>query len=224
MPTIVTGHYGEVRIPPGIDCLEAFRKWIHFASLPEKLPIHFLRDDIWLDCERADTLANILLRGELTTALATLANVNDALYATGGMLWSNDRAGFATLPDGFYMSRESLGAGRVWFSNGGNPKAQATEVVGAPDVVVEIVSDVSEEKDTSWAVSAYFDAGIQECWVFDARDVDDLRFTIFKRGRKEFVAARASGGWTKSAVLGKSFRLTQEDGADGNPDFTFEYR
>ena len=224
MSTIVTGRYGAVFVPPGIDTLQAFRRWVHFASLPEKLPIHVLRSDVWLDCERADSLANILLRGELSAVLATLANADNGLYATAGMLWSNDRAGFATLPDGFYMSRASLKAKRVWFSNGGNPKAQATEVVGAPDIVLEIVSDVSEDKDTNWAMSAYFDAGIQEYWVFDARDLDDMQFTIFKRGRKEFIAARASGGWTKSAVLGKSFRLTQTEGDDGNPEFTFEYR
>ena len=136
------------------------------------------------------------------------------------------RRSFATLPDGmFFLSRSSaLRAGRVRFSNGGNPKAQATEIIGTPDLVIEIVSSASEVKDTEWAMSAYFDAGIQEYWVIDARDEDDIQFTIHKRGKKEFTAVRKSGGWVKSAVLGKSFRLTQSEGADGNPEFTLEVR
>lgn len=45
-----------------------------------------------------------------------------------------------------------------------------------------------------------------------------------RRGKKEFAAVKKSGGWTKSAILGKSFRLTQTEDVDGNPEFTFEVR
>jgi Uma2 family endonuclease len=73
-------------------------------------------------------------------------------------------------------------------------------------------------------MSAYFDAGIVEYWVIDARDGDDIRFDIYKRGKKEYTATRKNDGWVKSAVLAKSFRLTQTDDEDGKPEFTLEVR
>lgn len=58
----------------------------------------------------------------------------------------------------------------------------------------------------------------------DGRVEDDVQFDVYKRGKKEFVAAKKPGGWVKSAVLGQSFRLTYAEGADGNPEFTLEHR
>ena len=55
-------------------------------------------------------------------------------------------------------------------------------------------------------------------------DEDDIQFDIYRHGKKEFATTRKSGGWVKSAVLGKSFRLTQSEGEDGNPEFTLEVR
>ncbi len=224
MPTIVTGSYGAVSIPSGIGDLTAFRQWIHFAELPEKLPIHFLRGDLWVDCERADSLANVMIRGELTAVLASLVKVaRGGSYVPAGMLWTNDAAGIATLPDGFFISRQSLKTGRVRFSNGGNPKAQATEVVGTPDVVIEIVSDVSEEKDTDWLMSAYHQAGVPEYWVIDARKARP-QFHIHKHGKKAFATVRKAGGWVRSAAFDKSFRLTQSADFHGCPQFKLEVR
>jgi Uma2 family endonuclease len=106
----------------------------------------------------------------------------------------------------------------------GGEKGMHTEVVGSPEIVIEIVSASSEVKDTEWTMSAYFDAGIAEYWLIDARAEDDTQFDIYKRGKKEFVTVRKSAGWAKSAVLGKSFRLTQSEDTDGNPEFTLDVR
>ena len=73
-------------------------------------------------------------------------------------------------------------------------------------------------------MSAYATAGVPEYWVIDARDEDDIRFDIHKRGKKEYTAVRKVAGWSKSAVLGKSFRLTQAEDEEGEPEFTFAVR
>lgn len=96
--------------------------------------------------------------------------------------------------------------------------------IGSPEIVIEVVSRSSEVKDTEWAMAAYFDSGIQEYWVVDARDEEVLRFDIFKRGKKEFSAARKLDGWVRSAVLGKSFRLVQSEDGPGKPEFALEVR
>ena len=73
-------------------------------------------------------------------------------------------------------------------NSGGTPK-----IIGAPDLVIEIVSPSSVEKDTEWLMSAYFDAGIPEYWVIDARH-DDPEFDIWIRRGDRYVAARKVKG------------------------------
>ncbi len=110
----------------------------------------------------------------------------------------------------------------------GGEKGLHTELVGSPEIVIEIVSKSSEVKDTEWSGRPHIsDAGIAEYWLIDAREGEDGHPVRHLRCRgKERVqyAARVPDGWSKSAVLGKSFRLTQSEGTDGNPEFTFEMR
>src|SRR5688572_12508854 len=109
MITIISPNYGKVCIPRGINDLAAFRRWVHSADLPEKLPIHFLRGEVFADFTRSDPLANVLIRGSLASTLHELAQTErPGFYATAGLLWSNDEAGFATLPDGFFISKASF--------------------------------------------------------------------------------------------------------------------
>ena len=222
MPVIVTPRYGIVRVPPDVSDLAAFRRWVHSAHLPEKLPVHFLRGDVWIDCDRADSLANILIRGELTAVLANLVRAGRAGdFVPAGVLWSNDRAGFATLPDGFFFTRDSLKSGRVRFSNGGRPKAHATEVIGTPDVVIEIVSDVSEEKDTEWLRADYSTAGVPEYWLIDARE-EEIRFDVLVKGQRGYRANGTINGWVRSKVFQKAFRLIRSEDQHELPEFTLE--
>jgi hypothetical protein len=51
-----------------------------------------------------------------------------------------------------------------------------------------------------------------------------LRFDILRHTRARYVAARKQGGWIKSPVFGKLFRLTREVNPMGYPDFTLAVR
>jgi Uma2 family endonuclease len=51
------------------------------------------------------------------------------------------------------------------------------EILGSPDLVVEIVSDSSVRKDTTLLRDAYWKAGVREYWLFDARGAE-IRFDI----------------------------------------------
>ena len=70
---------------------------------------------------------------------------------------------------------------------------------------------------------AYWEAGIREYWLVDARK-QPLRFDILRHTPKGYVATRKQAGWAKSAVFGKSFRLTQETSADGHRTYTLAVR
>jgi Uma2 family endonuclease len=138
------------------------------------------------------------------------------------MRYSHLESNLSTEPDGMVISNDSFDTSRVKFVGG--ERGEQTEVAGSPEIVIEIVSRSSEVKDTEWALSVYFDAEIQEYWLVDAREEDDLQFDIYKRGKKEFAAMRKQGGWVKSAVLAKSFRLVRSENKSGNPEFTLEVR
>jgi Uma2 family endonuclease len=96
-------------------------------------------------------------------------------------------------------------------------------MVGTPDLVIEVVSPSSEDKDTEWLMSAYHNAGISEYWVIDAR-ADKVQFNLYKRSPKGFVLARNVEGWVKSKVLGRSFQVTRAEGRRGIPIYKLGVR
>jgi Uma2 family endonuclease len=75
------------------------------------------------------------------------------------------------------------------------------EVEGAPDLVVEIVSDSSVKKDSQRLPRAYYAAGVLEFWLIDARG-EELEFRLQTRGPAGFVdAERDADGYQRSQVL-----------------------
>jgi Uma2 family endonuclease len=222
MPVIITPYHGRVVIPGGINDLSTFREWVHFSSLPEKLPIHFLNGAVCLESSACESADNLAIRLEVDITLYGQAKAEKlGRYAKCGMLWSNDRAGFATISDGFFMSYRSFEEGRVLFSNGGNKEYRAREVIGSPDVVIEIVNNRSEEKDTVWAMDAYWEAGVQEYWLIDARE-KQIRFDVYSHRPKRYFARRKSNGWVNSAVFKRSYRLRRGKSFHGFPNYQLD--
>jgi Uma2 family endonuclease len=82
-------------------------------------------------------------------------------------------------------------------------------------MVMEIVSKSSEHKDFIVLRQAYWDAGIREYWLVDARK--ELRFDILRHTARGYVATPKKNGWVKSAVFSKSFRLTASTDRQGHP-------
>lgn len=83
-----------------------------------------------------------------------------------------------------------------------------TELEGSPDMVLEVVSDNSEEKDSSELPDLCYRAGILEYWRVDARH-EPMVFEVFWRGEEGFIASSTSDSWRKSLVFGKWFQLNQ---------------
>jgi Uma2 family endonuclease len=98
-----------------------------------------------------------------------------------------------------------------------------TELQGSPDMVLEIVSRSSVNKDTETLKKVYWESGIREYWLVDARR-DPISFTIFRLTSKGYVAGRKSVGWVASKVFGKAFRLTLDTTARNKPQFTLDVR
>lgn len=214
---------GEVRIPPGITTHAAFLTWFRSADGPGDVRVDWVMNDVWMDPMSERAFAHNKVKTRVARVLDTLASEGKlGEYFGDGMVYTNDDEQFTTAPDGMFVSREAIEAGRVWLT-GGEGSEQDTELLGVPDLVIEVVSPSSVDKDTVWLMAKYWAAGIPEYWLIDARE-KPLRFTIYRRGRDEYRAVRKAGGWSRSAVLGRSFRFVPGEKVMGHPTYEFEAR
>lgn len=80
------------------------------------------------------------------------------------------------------------------------------------DLVVEVVSHSSVNKDSHRLPPLYARAGIREFWRADARG-KTLVFQVFHLRRRQWQAAVIDAdGFQKSEVLGRLLRLRREPG------------
>lgn len=224
MPTVISDQYGEIAIPASVVDVRSFLDWIDTADLPEKLPVSFVRGEVRVDLAMEELFAHNQLKMALGVTLGGLVEQQDlGFFIPDGMLFVNDAAELVTIPDAIFVTHDAVTTKRVAFTAGKSRGAVATRVVGSPDLIVEIVSRSSEVVDTEWLMSAYHDAGVREYWVIDARG-DDLRFVIYSRREREFVAVRRSAGWLRSGVLNQSFRFVSQKTVGIYPRLVLEMR
>lgn len=143
------------------------------------------------------------------------------LYFPDGALLSNVDADIACIPDATFVATASL-ADRDRLIEG---KAEGyVELEGSPDMVLEVVSRSSVNKDTVVLRRAYWEAGVREYWLVDAR-AEPLKFDILRHNAKAYRATPRKDGWFHfGRGRQKSFRLTQQAGPLGHPEYTLEMR
>lgn len=162
------------------------------------------------------------VKGEIFFTIKRILRTDDiGRMFTDGLFLVNELAGISGKPDGTFIAHESRRNGLVTFIEG--KERGFTQVVGSPDMLLEVVSDSSEKKDLDILLDDYYVAGVKEYWLVDVRG-DDLRFEIYRRGKSAFVPTRKQGGWVKSTVFGKAFRLVRTTDEFGDPKFRLDCR
>jgi Uma2 family endonuclease len=218
---VVSG--SKVDKPAWVVDFNSFRRWLHSEDFPDEGRICFINGKVWVDLSTERFFDHGQVKTEITRVLATLMKqTRFGRFAPDGTRYSHLESRLSTEPDGLVIANASFATKRVELVSG--KKGKDTELIGTPDIVIEIVSPDSEDKDTEWLMAAYHNAGIPEYWLIDAREEDDTRFDVYKRGPKEYKASRKSDGWVKSPTLGKSFRLVPGEDENGNPEFPLEVR
>jgi Uma2 family endonuclease len=142
-------------------------------------------------------------------------------YFPDGILLSNADVDFTAQPDGLFVSHLALETGQVRLVEG--TKDGYLELEGSPDMALEVVSDSSVHKDTVLLRDLYWQAGITEYWLVDARG-QRLRFEVLRHTSKGYVSVRRQGGWLKSSVFDRDFQLARQDDGLGNPEYTLNVR
>ena len=212
----------QVNVPDWVSDLESFRRWTEADDFPEKGDIEFFNGEVWVDMSKEQIFTHVHVKTEYTIVLGGLVrSEKKGLYLSDGAFVSNVDANLAVKPDGTFVSNLSLDEGRVRLVEG--MREGVLELEGSPDMVLEVVSRSSVRKDAVDLRRAYWEAGVREYWLVDARR-DLSSFDILRHTTRGFSATRKNDGWLKSAVFGKAFRLVRSVNALGHPDFTLEVR
>jgi Uma2 family endonuclease len=208
-----------VRIPAWVTNLETFRRWVFSEEFPEQGRIAFFRGYTWVDLSM-ETWDHNRVKTRIISCLDRLGSDQGlGKVSSDRMRLTHPEADLSTEPDGMFLSKESFQHQRVQLARGGD----SIEVVGSPDMVLEVISTSSERKDTVELLELYWKAGIQEYWIVDVRK-GALRFDILKHGPRGYSAVRKQKGWVKSPVFHNSFRLVRTEGELGLSEFTLEIR
>jgi Uma2 family endonuclease len=212
---------GRVEIPASVRDYESFREWARSPECPEHLRVAFFNNVLWVDPDMEQIYDHNLVIHRIAMVLGPLAE-DRGIYGGDGVLLSNPAARLATVPDGYFASDEAFDAGRVREVEG---KTHGfVELEGAPEMVLEVVSDSSETKDQVELRGLYWRAGVDEYWLVDARGEAPV-FELLRWGSRGYVAARKqAGGWQKSEVFGRSFRLTRKKTRRGRSLDTLEVK
>jgi Uma2 family endonuclease len=209
----------DIHIPPGLTDLEKFRKWARSDAFPERGRFSWIDGELRADLSMEQAYIHNLIKIKFCTALTTLVETEDLGYLFGdGMRFTYPSADLSVEPDAFFISYATMRSGRIKQL----PPAKGEGVVefeGAPDMVLEVVSPSSVRQDTEDLRELYWEAGIIEYWLVDARG-EAPRFDLFRRGKKGYSATRVGAKGLRSTVFGRFFRLMRRTDSLGNPVFT----
>jgi Uma2 family endonuclease len=210
----------RVEVPLGLGGLADFRLWSRSRGFPETGRIDFLAGTIEVDMSPEDIFCHGVLKAELAAVLQRRIKARKlGLLLIDSTRVVCEAAELSVEPDIVFVSQASLEAGRVRLV----PKATGepgrfVEIEGPPDLVVEIVSDTSVEKDTVRLPRAYHAAGVREFWLCDAR-VRPAKFLIQRWTPAGFVPVDGEQGTQWSEPLDCGYRLDSREGPLGGQDF-----
>ncbi len=208
-----------VTVPGWVVDLTSFRRWARSPEFPPQGNLTYLAGTLWVDLTMERVWHNAL-KTEVTGCLWSVLRDRDlGLLYSDKMRLTNLVADLSSEPDLLFLTHETLQEGRVILADGN----AELEVEGTPDLVVEIVSPSSVEKDTKLLRKLYWEAGIQEYWLLEMTEAD-VHFTLLQRGAKSYSTIRPRDGWVRSGVFGLAFRLTCSTDQHGLFRFRLEAR
>lgn len=208
---------GELVIPPILD-LEEFREWALSDEFPESGRIDYVDGCIEVDMSPDNLFLHTSAKSEVARVIGN--RIRETQF--GHLFIDNTRisspaANVSSEPDIVVIGFETISTERVKLTPTKRKRPDSfIEIEGPPDLVVEVVSDSSVEKDSQRLFQAYAAAGIPEYWLVDARG-PRLQFTIYRCTSKGYVKTkRDRDGFQRSRILNARYRLERERARDGN--------
>jgi Uma2 family endonuclease len=212
-----------ITIPPTATTLAGFRDWSYSESFPQRGKITFVGGEIIIDMSPERLTSHVLIKSEVYIVVGGLMRDEDLgrLYPDGARV-VNVEADVSNEPDSMAVLWESFASGAVREI----PTADGDdwiELEGTPDWILEIVSPSSVGKDTVKLRGRYHRAQVPEFWLIDVRG-KMLDFSVLLWHSDGYRPAPSKGGWQKSQVFGKHFRLVRTTDRRGRRAFRLEMK
>ena len=182
-------------IPADVQTLDCFRRWV--GSQGEDGPhLSFVAGQVNVEVSPQNHRTHGPLAAEINYVLTRLAREQGlGRYFVPPSWLTCVEAQLSTEPDGFLVRWERLERGRVRI----NPERE-TELLGSPDMAVEVLSKTSEQKDLQTLVRGYAEAGVGEYWIVGGRgEAPELRILVLDASgayRAQEAEAGVRGGST----------------------------
>ena len=197
----------EIVVPDEARTHAGFRAWAKSDACPERARVTFVNGEIIIDMSKEEIETHVKLKGEVGAVVYHInRNVDLGECYPDGVLVSNEKAGLSTNPDFTFVLWETLEAKKVILVPRKGVRGQYIELVGTPDLLVEVVSRGSVRKDKHLLRDAYHRARIPEYWLIDARS-EEIDFKLFWWRRTGYVAVAPRQGWLRSRILQHEFKL-----------------
>ena len=204
-------------IPALVNDLDSFCAWRLSEDSAASGEIAFLDTGIWVDLNTEEFLTHNQVKAAFDFGIMSVVNAAAlGRYVPDRMLLKNAIANLSTEPDGLFFNWEAIRSGRLRLVE--KPGQGVMELEGSPDLVLEVVSKTSVEKDTVLLRELYARADIAEYWLVDARE-GKLSFQILRQSNGVYVPNPPQDGWVASQVLGKRFQLRKQHDPLGLPQF-----
>lgn len=207
----------KVAIPLSIQSLRDFRDWSRSADFPVSGRIDYLGGNIEVDISPENLFYHGTPKGEVFASILRHARRHQLGHVfVDAMRVVYEPAELSAEPDVVLVTQDAIDTNRVRLVEGRSDREDDyVEIEGAVDLVVEIVSDGSVAKDTQRLPVSYYQAGVREYWLLDARG-KEVSFEILRRGHTSFEPTpHAEDGTVESKVLGCRCQLTRYHGLGG---------
>lgn len=205
--------------------LAGFRAWAVSPHFPERGRIDFLAGDLEVDMSPEELHTHGMAKSEIGSTLYSLVSRQGLgnVYIDRARI-SSPQASLSVEPDVVVVLWDTLDQGRIReISRSRRRPDRMIEMEGAPDLVVEIISESSKSKDLVRLPPLYAAAGIPELWLVDARK-KKIRFEIRSLGPEGYETVEPdSKGWRRSPRLGRRFRLAHQEMRPGRWIYRLEH-
>ncbi len=203
--------YDAFEVPPSAVLLEGFREWSRSEGFPESGRIDYLAGEVEVEMSPEDLYTHGTVKTAIVAELfARIARPSRGFVFADSTRVTSPRADLSAEPDVVAVLLASFDQGKVrHIPAAAKGPGRYVELEGAPDLVVEILSDSSVGKDTQRLPPRYAAAGVGELWLIDAR-ASELRFDVkILEGDAYRDVGPDAGGWARSPLLAAGVRLTR---------------
>lgn len=154
----------QIEIPAWVKDNASFLRWAEENVENQRGKIGYFQGLFWIDQTMEPDLHNQIKMAIAFAVMNWNSRQKLGRYYGDGMLFSRPEIELSCEPDGMFVSKETKASGKVWLEKG----KDSLVLFGRPDMVLEVISKSSKNKDLHLLPDLYHQAGVTEYWLVDS--------------------------------------------------------